>query len=63
MAEGTDKYYLLMNFPGYGNKGDAVEVVRIMGELALVDNGDKQFCVERIKLSICQAHPQQEVRR
>jgi hypothetical protein len=58
------KYYLLANFAGYGNKGDAVEVVRTIGDLVLVKNGDKQFCVEKIKaISICPVHPQQAPQR
>lgn len=50
------KYRLIENFPGYGYAGDVVEVKRIMGELVVVTNGLKQFCVEKSKLSLCPVH-------
>lgn len=62
--EGAGKYHLLINLPGYGNKGDKVEVVRSIGQLVMVKNGDKQFCVEKYKaLSICPVQPQQVQQR
>ena len=57
MAQEAGKYYLLANFSGYGNQGDVVEIVRKSGELCVVKNGDKQFCIENKYLSICQVHP------
>ena len=56
LAAVGDKY-LLATFPGFGNKGDVVKVVRAMGELSVVSNGPKQFCIETINLSICPVHP------
>lgn len=57
------KYFLLANFAGFGNKGDVVEVVRTIGDLVMVKNGGKQFCVERNNLSLCQAFQRQGVPR
>ena len=62
MAAGAGKYYLLSTFPGYGNKGDVVNLVRTMGRLSMVSNGGKQFCIDTINLSLCQAPQQPEVR-
>lgn len=44
---------LLVNLIGFGNKGDAVTVLRTNGDLWLVSNGITTFAVERINLSIC----------
>lgn len=55
------KHRLLVNLYGYGNKGDALTVLKISGELAIVSNGVKKFSIERKYLSLCQQCQQQEV--
>lgn len=52
---------LLVNLSGYGNKGDAVTILRNNGTIVLVSNGVKKFSIERINLAIC-PHQQQAVR-
>lgn len=51
MAAGLRR--LLCDYPGYGYKGDFVEVLREIGALVLVSNGVKHFCVESKNLGIC----------
>lgn len=50
-------YRLLINTNGYGNKGDTVKFLRQKGDLVLVDNGIKQFLIERNNLTICPQFP------
>lgn len=47
------KHRLLVNLYGYGNKGDALTILRTIGELVLVSNGIKKFSIERKYISIC----------
>lgn len=54
------KHRLLVNLYGYGNKGDALTILRTNGELVLVSNGIKKFSIERKYISICQ-HPLHQV--
>lgn len=46
---------LLVSLIGFGNKGDAVTVLRTNGDLVLVSNGIKKFSIDKINLSLCPA--------
>lgn len=61
MGKKVVEYRLIENFPGYGRKGDRVQMIMAIGDLWIVTNGSKQFCIEKNKLSICPAFQQQEV--
>ncbi len=63
MDQGEDKYYLETNFQGYGYRGDQVEVVRKNGDLALVKNGNKKFCVDKKHLKKWPVHQQQAAQK
>lgn len=53
VEDNSKLYRLLISINGYGNKGDTVNLIRSNGDLWLVDNGVKQFSIDRVNLSIC----------
>lgn len=61
LAAEVDIKFLCASIPGYGNKGDRVEVVRTAGALSIIKIGMKKICIENKILSICPAHQYPQV--
>ncbi len=53
LAAEAVKYRLITTLPGVGYKGDAVKIIRTMGILSMVSNGQKTFVIEKNNLSLC----------